>query len=364
MTSYTLYGAEVSYFTGKARAYMDWRGVDYDEKPATQAVYKELILPSVGWPVIPVATMPDGTVVQDTADIMAAVERIEQKDPPAWPATPFQRFVSELLHLYGDEWLVIPAMHYRWTYNEDWAYGEFGALSAPGLSKDEQYDLGRKNGARFKGALPVLGVSDTTIPGIEKSYEAFLHEFSAHLGTHPYLLGGRPTLGDFAFYGPLYAHLYRDPASGELMKRLAPKVADWVERMQAGAGKGTGELLEDDAIPQSLEPILARQMREQWPAIEATAKLFEDWAATADAGARVPRALGDLIIDIEGHRGPAKARSFPLWRLQAALDVYEAMDEQTRERADELLARIGGDALKTFRLPARLKRENCQVVLA
>ncbi|WP_018149305.1 glutathione S-transferase C-terminal domain-containing protein [Henriciella marina] len=364
MTSYTLYGAEVSYFTGKARSYMDWRGVDYQEKPATQAVYKELILPNVGWPVIPVATLPDGTVVQDTADIMAAVERIEQKDPPAWPTSPLQHFVSELLHLYGDEWLVIPAMHYRWNYNEDWAYGEFGALSAPDLSRDEQYDLGKKNGARFKGALPVLGVSDTTIPGIEKSYEAFLRELSAHLDTHPYLLGGRPTLGDFAFYGPLYAHLYRDPASGELMKRLAPKVADWVERMQAGGGKGAGALLADDAIPQSLEPILARQMRVQWPAIDDTAKLFEDWAANAEPGTPVPRALGDLIIDIEGHRGPAKARSFPLWRLQAALDVYEAMDEQTRARADELLARIGGDALKAFHLPARLKRENCQVVLA
>ena len=36
MTSYTLYGAEVSYFTGKARAYLDWRGADYEEKPATQ----------------------------------------------------------------------------------------------------------------------------------------------------------------------------------------------------------------------------------------------------------------------------------------------------------------------------------------
>ena len=77
MTSYTLYGAEVSYFTGKARASPDRRGADYEEKPATQEVYKTLILPNVGWPVIPVATMPDGTVVQDTADIMQAVEARE-----------------------------------------------------------------------------------------------------------------------------------------------------------------------------------------------------------------------------------------------------------------------------------------------
>ncbi|WP_084395803.1 glutathione S-transferase family protein [Henriciella aquimarina] len=364
MGGYTLYGAEVSYFTGKARAYLDWRGVAYKEETATEQVYRDIILPNVGWPVIPVMKMPDETIVQDTADIMAEVERREAKAPPAWPEAPLQRFVSELLHLYGDEWLVIPAMHYRWTYNEDWAYAEFGALSAPALSPAEQYEIGRKNGARFKGALPVLGVSDATIPGIETSYEAFLADFSKHLEAHPYLLGGRPSLADFAFYGPLYAHLYRDPASGKLMKRLAPKVADWVERMQAGGKDGDGKLLDGDDIPETLKPILARQMREQWPALVQTSALFEGWAAQAEPGARVPRALGDITIEIEGRRGPAKARSFPLWRLQAALDAYDAMDADTRARADALLERIGGEALKTVRLPARLKRENCQLVLA
>ena len=178
-----------------------------------------------------------------------------------------QRLAALLLELYGDEWLLIPAMHYRWTYNEDWAYGEFGALSAPQLSPEEQYDLGKKNGARFKGALPVLGVSEATIPGIEKSYEAFLADLSRHLEAHPFLLGGRPSLADFAFYGPLYAHLYRDPESGKLMKRLAPKVADWVERMQAGGTGGGGDLLADDVIPETLKPILSRLMREALPAV-------------------------------------------------------------------------------------------------
>jgi len=364
MTSYTLYGAEVSYFTGKARAYLDWRGVDYTEKQATQAVYRDVILPNVGWPVIPVATMPDGTVIQDTTDIIRAVEARENAQPTAWPDSPLQRFVAELTQLYGDEWLMLPAMHYRWNYNEDWAYSEFGALSAPDRTPEQQYEIGRKNGARFKGALPILGVNAQTVPGIEKSYEAFLSAFSAHLEKHPYLLGSRPSLADFSFYGPLYAHLYRDPASGEIMQKLAPKVADWVERMKAGGGHGSGELLSDDAVPETLEPILRRQMREQLPAIIGTSALYKGWAMNAASGDRVPRALGDITIDIEGSSGPAKARSFPLWRLQAALDVYGSMNSETRARADALLSRVGGEGLKTFRLPARLKREKCQVVLA
>lgn len=363
MGDYTLYGAEVSYFTGKVRAYLAWRGVPFTEKVATQAVYRDIILPNVGWPVIPVLQAADSTIVQDSAEIIDFVEKAENRTPPAIPATPLQRFVAELLHLYADEWLVIPAMHYRWSFNEDWAYGEFGALSAPEASQPEQYEIGKKNGQRFKGALPVLGVSDETIPGIELSYERFLADFSRHLDAYPYALGGRPCLADFALYGPLYAHLYRDPTSGELMKRFAPKVASWVERMQAG-GKGDGALLADDGIPETLEPILARQMKEQFPALEETVKLFGAWADTVTPGAFVPRSLGEIWIDIEDRRGPAQARTFPLLRMQAVTDAYDAMDEGAKGRADALLERVRGLPLKTFRLPKRLTRTNYRLALA
>lgn len=363
MGGYTLYGAEVSYFTGKARAYLRWRGVDFQELPATQAVYRDIILPNVGWPVIPVMVTPDGAVVQDSADIIETVEAKEKLSPPAVPATPLQRFVAQLLHLYADEWLTIPAMHYRWSHNEDWAYGEFGALSAPEASPPQQYEIGKKNGQRFKGALPVLGVHAETIPGIEKSYEAFLKEFSAHLEAHPFLLGGRPCLADFAFIGPLYAHLYRDPTSGELMKRLAPRVADWVERTHAGE-RGTGDLMAEDAIPETLEPILARQMREQFPALVETVDLYARWAGEAAPGAFLPRGLGEIWIEIEGTRGPAQARTFPLYRMQAVTDAYDAMDVGAKARADALLERVLGEPLKTFRLPKRLVRTNYRLALA
>jgi hypothetical protein len=254
-------------------------------------------------------------------------------------------------------------MHYRWTYNEDWAYGEFGALSSPGLTPEEQYQIGKANGARFKGALPVLGVSEATIPGIEKSYEAFLAEFSAHLEDQPYVLGEQPTLADFSLYGPLYAHLYRDPTSGELMKRLAPEVVDWVLRLQGGA-KDSGDLLAGDSIPETLIPILARQMREQLPALKTTAAMFDVWATEAASGDAVPRALGDLEISIEGCSGPAKARSFSLFRLQDAADAYDAMSVSDKMRADDLLDKTGGALLKTLRTSKRLKRENYRVVLA
>ena len=74
MTDYTLYGSQASLFTGKARAYLNWKGVSFDEIAVNQQIMKEVILPNVGWPVVPVVKMPDGTIVQDTADIIDAIE--------------------------------------------------------------------------------------------------------------------------------------------------------------------------------------------------------------------------------------------------------------------------------------------------
>ena len=209
MAAYVLYGSEVSLFSGKARAYLRWRGADFEERPATREVYQNVILPKVGWPVVPVVEMAGGAVVQDTTDIIETVEAQTPDGPRAIPDGPVQGVVSRLLDLFADEWLVIPAMHYRWNYNEDWTYGEFGRMSAPDAPPAEQYAIGKKNGERFKGAVPMLGVSEDTIPGVEAAYEAFLKDMTEHLRHHAYVLGGRASLGDFALNGPLYAHLLR-----------------------------------------------------------------------------------------------------------------------------------------------------------
>ena len=363
MPGYTLYGADVSYYTGKARAYLDWRGVDYVEELATQQVYRDIILPSVGWPVIPVMKTPDGEIVQDTTDIIEHIEAAEGLSPPAIPDGPVQAFVAQLLQLYADEWLVIPAMHYRWNYNEDWAYGEFGRISAPDVPPAEQYAIGRKNGERFKGAVAMLGVSEENIPGVEAAYEAFLKDMTEHLRHHAFLLGGRPSLGDFALNGPLYAHLLRDPESRRIMERLAPKVADYVRRVQAGE-RGTGELLPDDGVPKTLEPILSRHMSEQMPMLVKTAALFGEWAKTVKQGADVPRGFGMVEFMTGGFEGDCAARSFPLWRLQAVTDAIDGTDDAAKTRLAELLDRVGGAPLMDFRLPMRLVRKDFRLRLA
>lgn len=344
--THILYGAPASLFSGKVRSYLDWKQIDYEERPPSPEVMQNIIIPAVGYPVVPVVQKNDGTVIQDTTSIIDHFEA-EAENMSVYPDTPLQRLVALLFELYGDEWLVIPAMHYRWNYNEEWIYGEFGKSGLPDGSETEQVEHGRKMGQRFKGFVPMLGVNDATIPAIEKSYEALLADLDTHFAAHDYLLGSRPSIGDYGLIGPLYAHLYRDPESGKLMKRLAPNVAAWVERMMAAAAPLSGEFLADDAIPETLLPVLRRMMDEQIPHLKAVASLYTAWAE-ANPGENIPRAIGRAPYRIDNTDGERFASPFSLWMLQRPLDFYRALDGASKAVADALLDKVGGAAFQEF----------------
>ena len=358
---YVLIGTEASQFSGKVRAYLRWKGVDYVEKTATPEVYRDIIEPRIGFAIIPILLTPDNQAVQDSADIIDAVERTIP-NPSAYPKGQVQKFVSLLFELYADEWLVIPAMHYRWNYNEAWIIEEFGRVAAPNAKRDEQVRIGQVIAAPAKDAVPRFGVSEETISGIEAHYEGFLADYSAHLRRTPFLLGSRPSLGDFALFGALYGSLYRDPASGENMRRLAPGVVAWVERMLSA--KGEGELLPSDEIPPTLNPMLKRQMSEQLPVLIDSANVLNEWARAQPTGARIKRSLGSHEFTIGGRRGERNIMSFSLWRLQRVQDHYRTLTGADRERADRLLESVGGKALSTLQLPVRLDRRDYRLVIA
>lgn len=361
--THKFYGGPLSLYSGKARAYLDWKNVDYKEILSSTEVYQKIIIPRVGRPVIPVMVTEDDETLQDTTLI---IDHFEAKlgGPFVYPDNPKQRLVALLLEVFGDEWLVIPAMHYRWNYNEKWVYGEFGAVAAPHASKTEQLVIGRERGQAFKGFCPVLGINDDTIPAIEASYETLLADLNAHFSAHDYLLGSRPSIGDFGFIGPLYAHLYRDPASGEIMKRLAPKVAAWVERMVDVKEALSGEFLPDDEIPETLLPVLSRMMTEQMPFLQKTAEMFNQWVQE-NPGEKIPRAVGMAPFTIEGIEGQRMAPPFSLWMLQRPWDYYKGLNEAARDSVNQLLDSIeGAKTFREFKPSLRLAFEDCKLKLA
>lgn len=355
---YKLYGGEVSYFTGKVRAYLDWKNLPYEEVLSDAQAFKNVILPRVGFPVIPVMITPEDACLQDTTEIIDALEQ-RHPGPSIYPDTPCQRLVALLLELYGDEWLVIPAMHYRWHYNREWAMREFGALNSPHASAEEQLEIGSKLAKPFAGAAVLLGAEPHMHAAVERSYEGLLDELSQHFEQHDFLLGSRPSIGDFGLYGPLYAHQYRDPWTGAHMRRHAPRVAQWVERMQQPAPLA-GAFLADDAVPETLLPVLRRMFREQFPVLEDSAIRAAQWMAD-NPGQVVPRAIGFHEFELEGQRGKRIVRPYSLWMLQRARDYYLSLAGEEKQAADQLLERCGGAIFQRFGAMPRVARAGLSV---
>ena len=364
---YTLYGGAISYYSAKARAYLNYKGVNYQELSATKAVYKTVILPRVGWPVIPVVVTPDGTTLQDTSDI---IDALEDKFPqaPVVPTTPKQKVVALLLEVFGDEWLKLPAMHYRWNHNTDWIIAEFGKLSAPELDEAGQREVGERTCRPFRGSLPMLGVVEDTYAAVESSYEALLRELDSHFAQHDYLLGSRPSIGDFGLVGPLYAHQYRDPYSGELMRRIAPNVVAWVLRTMESTPRG-GEFLAHDVVPDTLLPVLQRMMREQVPTLHDTMLQLGEWAADNPQETEVPRSIGMHSFTLEA-RLPNEVTAqravlpFQQWMWQRPLDAFNALNPGDRQQVQTMLAKVGGEEAFSPQPMVRVERENFKLMLA
>ncbi|MEJ6656452.1 MAG: glutathione S-transferase [Pseudomonas sp.] len=346
---YKLIGAPVSLYTGKVRCYLQFKGITFREVLSTPQVYKELIIPRTGVRYIPVLVTPDDQVIQDSTDIIDHLERTFPQRS-VYPEGPRQKLVALLLEVYGDEWLVNPAMLYRWAIDEnrEFAIREFGRTRLPGASNEEQYAAGLEASAPFAGALPRLGVTDHSRSAIEHSYLALLDELNAHFGRYDYLLGGKPCIGDYGLIGPLYAHLYRDPASGRLMRDHAPHVARWVERMiSPDASENNGDYLPNDQIPDTLLPVIAHMFDEQVPVLQETARLLEQWAQANPDNNEIPRAIGTLRYRLGDMEEERLAFPYNLWMWQRAHDFYHGLGADGRKAVDGVLNNEQVQALST-----------------
>lgn len=361
---YTLYGTAFSLYTGKARAYLRYKGLAYRERLSTLRVYKRIIVPKTGVAFIPVVETPEGQFIQDTT---AIIDTIEAREPArsVYPPTAKQRLTALLLELYADEWLLIPAMHYRWNYprqNRKFLLAEFGRVALPWAPAFLRRLIARRHADRFAAMLPTLGIHPETVPAIERSYEALLDDLETHFSAHRYALGDRASLADFGLIAPLYAHLYRDPAPGRLMRQRAPAVARWVERM-FDFNPPCGTWMQGDAIPETLLPILRRQFAEQFPVLRDTVAAVASWTQ-AHPGERLPRRIGSHRFRLNGTEGERALMPYPQWMLQRAIDFYASLAPAERASVDDLLRETGGLEALSMDIPTRLRRENNRLVAA
>ena len=272
----TLYGLPHSLYTGKLRSYLRKQGIDYREVAPANSCFAEHVVPQIGRVIIPVIELDDGTIVQDTVDIIDHFEGAGVRWS-AYPEGAAQRAVSHLFELYSVAVLTRHAMHYRWSYlekQENFLRDAFGLGSDPERTETTM--------RRMHSYLPMLGVTEETIPAIEESYLALLANLERHFARFPYLLGNRPSIGDYSLLGPLYAHLRRDPVPLGIMQNRSPKTFRWVERMNApdldlvGYDHGNSDFFPDDEIPATLLPLLDQMAAELLPGLTDGLSVLRD----------------------------------------------------------------------------------------
>lgn len=337
MNPYRLFGMPGSLYTAKARSYLIKQRIEFEEAipadPEWPAITK-----AIGRWIIPVLVTPDGEIIQDGTAIIDHVEAAGLARASAYPATPVHRAVSLIFELFGGEGLLRPAMHYRWDFdsdNLDFLRTDFVAALMPGATGEVRDAVFGAASGRMRKAKTAFGVSPETAPTIEASYEAFLALLDTHFARHPYLLGGRPTIGDYGLIAPLYPHLARDPYPATMMKTRFYWVWRWVERMNASRALLDGlsadeQLIPDDSVPETLRALLRYIADDFLPELVAHVAHANRWIddhpdlQTGTNGLPDPgtRAIGMASFDWRGHMISTAVmpyRFYLLQRVQAAI---------------------------------------------
>lgn len=373
---YRLYGTPGSLYTAKARSYLIKQHIAFENRAAGEPRFRSEIAPKIGRWIIPVLELDDGLLVQDGADIIAHFESNGRARLPAFPATPLHAVISQIFELFGGEGLLRPAMHYRWNFDEvnrDFLSIDFPAALAPTEASDADregvFDMASR---RMRKAMSSFGVSPETIPAVEASYAEFLRLFNAHLAVVPYLLGGRPTIGDYGLIAPLYAHLGRDPYPADIMKRTAYRVWRWVERMNA-PGQDAGEygdypevLFPGDGVPDSLKAMLRFIAEDYLPEVRAYVGFTNAWLAerpdiapgTSGLERTQERRIGEVEFTWRGHRLRVGVMPYRLYLLQKVQDVFDRATPEARSDIQALLDEVGLGDLLTLRTSRRVERRN------
>ncbi|HET9062191.1 MAG TPA: glutathione S-transferase family protein [Candidatus Binatia bacterium] len=353
---YRFIAAERSYFSGKVRPALRAKRVYFEEVLPTPAAMAE-IKQRTGLHFIPIVVTPENETWQDTSDILDALDaRIPA--PALIPTTPVQRVVSYLVELYADEFMLLPAMHYRWSTPEGKRDATDSFIAASG-DRDAALELAKA----MSGILPALGVGEATIPAIEAHFFDLLACLEVVFTDQPFLLGEQMSLADCALLGPLYAHLYLDYVPGRIVRERAPRTSHWIERMNHPVPGDFRGFRGGDELHPGLVALLALVGRDAGPVVLDTVRDFEKWAdAHDDDGYEPPRATGFHETQLRGITMPRYTNAYTLWMLQRPLDAYRALDTAGRAGVDRALADTGCDALLAYAPRHRLEKRNYRLV--
>ena len=369
-----LYAITHSLYSGRARSYLIKYQIPFEELSTGHESFKAEVLPKGKLATIPTLVTPEGEVIRDGA---AIIEHFEAENGrPSQPRGPKQRIISALFDVIGTDGLLRPAMHYRWNFPEDnLAFVRYHFLHSQ-RDTPERVEKTEAMMNRMRYAAMIFGVTEHTQDVVESLYLDYLDALNAHFEQYPYLLGWRPSVGDFGLIAPMYAHLGRDPHPAQLMQQRAVSVHRWVERMNRADqdvpeffNAGT-EFIDDDKVPESLMAVLRVLAEDFVPETLAAAESINGWLAEnkpetgTPAVGRLAQASGTATFALRGQTIEALAQPHRFYLLQRVQDDYVSLSETEKAAVNAVLSKSGMTSILDASLNRRIERaDNLEVLV-
>ncbi len=245
MSAYRLFGAETSPYSVKVRAFLKYKGVDFEWVDRSQATEEEFqALAKV--PTVPLLLSPKRAANQDSTSIISTLEA-DHAEPSAVPDDPACAALALILEDYADEWLNKLMFLYRWSAKPDREVAGDRTMEQllngklPRAKKKTRDQIIK----RMRDRLPLVGIEKKNEKILKPSFERFFTLLNARLEKSLFIFGGRPSAADFAIAGQVQ-QLLMDPTPTEWLNANAPFVVAWSEFMEAPKPGGPFTALSED----------------------------------------------------------------------------------------------------------------------
>ena len=324
-----VYGAKISYFTGKFETYLRYKGIGYEYRSLDARMYR-VVPKHLGATQYPSVELDDGRWMSDTTPMIAWLEE-RHPEPPVIPRDPVQSFLSLLVEDYADEWLWRPAMHYRWSYAPDrYLAGTRLAdeiIRIPGVPRAlRRRWIGKRQDKLF---VTGDGIDARNRGHAEGAYLRLLDWMQASLTERPFMLGERPTIADIGLMAPFWRHFVHDPTPARLLQDRAPAVFEWAARTWNARADVVGERPLVDGIPADWDPLLHEIGATHLEALAANAVAYTNGSTEHD-----------LAVQGATYRAIPTSAYRP-WCLRQLQARYEELPAGAATTVREILERHG-----------------------
>jgi glutathione S-transferase len=344
--SYVLHGSARSFFTAKVENALRYLELPYDlveKRPHDGSEIEKRAASGA----LPVLQTPEDWVLWDSTPILGMLDgRFPNRR--ILPTTPVQRIGARLLEDWIDEWFTRPAMYTRWNFPES-VEACLGGGAAKAVFQKDYFELDDEQRATVSKLLESMApfrefmtvkVGGLAASTLEKGrdipvwFEAFLRNLAIHLESHPFLLGNRPCVADFALSGGFHAHFSYDPWPRRFIEERAPTTLAYADRCWNAKADGAG-WIEDDTLPETWAPFFE----------EIEARFLRYLLANREA-----LASDASLVELDLGFGPVSLGVTP-YRERSRLDLrdeLERLDPSDRARVEQAIPKAILDA---YRLP-------------